>query len=262
VHFALKASPFGSQSHGHNPQNSFFLNAYGEALLVANGYRDLHGSAFHTGHVHQTRAHNAVLVNGEGQIPHSARATGAILRADLAPGRDILVGDATPAYGGRLRRAWRHVVFVKGPAPFVVYYDELVAPAPATFQFLLHAPRPFTVESGEASARVAQPRAVLGVRYLSPLPLAFRQTDGFAPPPTREFPNLWHLEAGTAEPRAELGMVTVLVPERAGRPVAWSATREDHGAGVRVEITVAGRRHVLEFPAPGGDRPVTVTPES
>ena len=86
--------------------------------------------------------------------------------------------------------------------------------------------------------------------------------DGFAPPPTREFPNLWHLEAGTTERWAELGMVTVLVPERAGRPVIWSAKREDHGAGVRVEITVAGRRHVLEFPAPGGDRPVSVTPDA
>jgi hypothetical protein len=47
VHFLLKSSPFGSQSHGHNPQNTFLLNAYGEALLTACGYRDLHGSKFH-----------------------------------------------------------------------------------------------------------------------------------------------------------------------------------------------------------------------
>jgi hypothetical protein len=31
---------------------------------------------------------------------------------------------------------------------------------------------------------------------------------------------------------------------------------------VRVEVSVEGRRHTLEFPAPGTDRPVTVTPES
>ena len=59
VHFLFKSSPFGSQSHGHNPQNSFQLNAYGEALLVANGYRDLHGSKFHYQFVHATRAQNA-----------------------------------------------------------------------------------------------------------------------------------------------------------------------------------------------------------
>ena len=52
--------PFGSQSHGHNPQNSFQLNAYGEALFVANGYRDLHGSKFHYQWVHSTRAQNAM----------------------------------------------------------------------------------------------------------------------------------------------------------------------------------------------------------
>jgi hypothetical protein len=53
----------------------------------------------------------------------------------------------------------------------------------------------------------------------------------------------------------------VFVPERAGRPVAWSARREDRPDRVRVEVTVAGRRHTLEFPAPGTDRPVTLHPE-
>ena len=51
-----------------------------EALLVANGYRDLHGSKFHYQYVHSTRAQNAVLVNGEGQIPHSVAAKGEIVR--------------------------------------------------------------------------------------------------------------------------------------------------------------------------------------
>jgi hypothetical protein len=66
VHFLCKSSPFGSQSHGHNPQNIFQLNAYGEALLTTCGYRDLHGSKFHYNWVHSTVAHNGVLVNGEG----------------------------------------------------------------------------------------------------------------------------------------------------------------------------------------------------
>ena len=41
VHFALKASPFGTQSHGHNAQNSFFLNAYGEALWAVYDLREI-----------------------------------------------------------------------------------------------------------------------------------------------------------------------------------------------------------------------------
>jgi hypothetical protein len=258
VHFLFKSSPFGSQSHGHNPQNSFQLNAYGEALLVACGYRDLHGSKFHYQWVHSTRAQNAVLVNGEGQIPHSVASTGRIVREQFSPAYDYIAGDATVAYGGRLQKAWRHAVFVKGPQPFLVLYDELVAPQPARFQFMSHALSPFVVDAGAARLRVQQPKAGLEVAYLSPVPLTFVQTDGFKPAPAREFPNHWHVETGTTEPRRELGMVTVLVPSRSGQAPVWESRRRDETNGPVVEVTVAGRRHTFRFPTPGGDQPVRV----
>ncbi len=259
VHFAMKSSPFGSQSHGHNPQNSFLLNAYGEALLVATGYRDLHGSKFHYQYVHSTRAQNAVLVNGEGQTPHSATSTGRIVREHFTPGYDYVAGDATPAYGQRLTKAWRHVVFVKGPNPFIVMYDELVAPQPATFQFMLHALKSFQVDEPAARLRLEQPRAALEVAYLAPVPLVLAQTDGFKPAPTKEFPNLWHVEAATTERRREMGVVTVLMPHRAGGIAAWQAKRVETGAGPVIEITIGGKTHTIRFPAPGGDQPVQVT---
>ncbi len=259
VHLAFKASPFGSQSHGHNPQNSFLLNAYGEALLVANGYRDLHGSKFHYEFVHTTRAQNAVLVNGEGQLPHSVNSTGRIVREQLTPAYDYIAGDATLAYGVRLQKAWRHVVFVKGTNPLVVFYDELVAPEPATFQFMLHGLKAFTIDEAAARLRIDQPGAGLEVAYLSPVPLAFAQTDGFKPAPSREFPNIWHVEAGTTEKRTALGVVTVLVPHRAGQAAKWQAKRVDSGGGgTTAEITLGGRTHTIRFPAPGGEQPVQV----
>lgn len=258
VHLALKASPFGSQSHGHNPQNSILLNAYGEALLVANTYRDLHGSKFHRQWVHSTRAQNAVLVDGQGQLPHSAASTGRIVRERFARDHDYVAGDGTAAYGGKLKKAWRHVVLVKGGQPFVVLYDELVAPRPARYQFMLHALSAFAIDEQGARASVQQPGAGLEVRYLSPVPLAFAQTDGFQPPPSREFPNHWHLEAGTTERRAALGMVTVLVPHRGEKTPAWEVTRRDDAREVLVEVAIAGRRHTLRFPAPGGDGVVEI----
>jgi hypothetical protein len=258
VHFTFKASPFGSQSHGHNPQNSFQLNAYGEPLLVANGYRDLHGSQFHYKYVHATHAHNAVLVNRAGQLPHSVRSTGKIVHQDLRRDYDYIAGDATVAYEGRLEKAWRHVVFVKQGHPYIVLYDELVAPQPATFQFMLHALKEFSVDPKAARLRVVQPKAGLDVGYLSPVPLAFEQTDGFNPPPSREFPNIWHVEAGTTQPRREMGMITVLVPYRSGQAPDWAARRTDDANGTAVEITIGGRRHSLQFPAPGRNQPVHV----
>ena len=113
--------------------------------------------------------------------------------------------------------------------------------------------------TSSARLRVAQPGAGVEVGYLSPAPLAFAQTNGFIPPPSREFPNIWHLETGTTEVRRELGMITVLMPQRAGPTPAWSAKRTDDSTGAAVEITVGGKRHTIRFPAPGGDAPVQVT---
>ena len=259
MHLLFKSSPFGSQSHGHNPQNSFQLNAYGEALLVANGYRDLHGSKFHYQYVHSTRAHNAVLVNGEGQTPHSVAAKGEIVREEITPAYDYIAGDATASYGGRLQKAWRHAVFVKGPQPFIVLYDELVAKEPAKFQFMLHGLKAFEINAPAARVRIDQPKAGLEVAYLSRVPIAFQQTDGFNPPPTREFPNHWHVEAGTTEARKELGMVSVLVPYRAGQPPSWQAQRTDEASTATVRVTIDGRQHSIRFPQPGTNGKVQVS---
>lgn len=249
VHFLFKSSPFGSQSHGHNAQNSFQLNAYGEALLPACVYRDLHGSSFHYNWAHSTLAQNAVLVNGQGQIKHSAVATGRITDFRFTPECDFVTGDATPAYGKLLTRALRHVAFVK--PGLIVLCDDLAAPEPATFQFMLHALRPFEVDAERARLTVEQPKAGVTAHYLPPVPLEFRQWDGFPMRMIRAatFPNQWHVEAGTKDKRTELQMITVLAPYRAGKRVEWTAERMESATavGVRIEhgpesITVAFRK--------------------
>ncbi|MFA5190250.1 MAG: DUF4962 domain-containing protein [Verrucomicrobiia bacterium] len=247
VHFLMKSSPFGTQSHGHNPHNTFQLNAYGEPLLMTCVYRDLHGSKFHYSWVHNTLAHNGVLVNGEGQIKHTAAPHGRIADARLTPTRDDIVGDATDAYGGRLKRFHRHVAFVKGDAPFIVIYDDLVAAQPATFQFMLHALKPFDVDEKAAQLSVEQPKAGVTVRYLSPVPLAFRQWDGFEPKPKKPFPNQWHVEAGTRDKLDSLGMLTVIVPYRAGQRTDWKAERVETATTIGVRMTLGGKTTLVEF---------------
>ncbi|MGA4578318.1 DUF4962 domain-containing protein [Limisphaera sp. VF-2] len=219
VHVLFKSSPFGSQSHGHNPQNSFQLNAFGEALLTTCVYRDLHGSPFHTRWAWSTRAHNAVLVDGEGQVPHSAMSTGRIVKAILTPAWDYVEGDAVGAYGGRLTRARRKLLFVK--PDLVVLCDDLAAPRPATFQFLLHGLSPFQVDEAAGRLRLERPRARLTAQYLAPVPLRFRQWDGYEPPPDRAFPNQWHVEASTQETRDRIQVLTVLQVARPGGEPSW-----------------------------------------
>jgi hypothetical protein len=252
VHLLFKSSPFGTQSHGHNPHNTFQLNAYGESLLTTCVYRDLHGSKFHYQWCHSTVAHNGVLVDGEGQIKHTAAPHGKIVDFQCAPGLDYVVGDATDAYGGRLTRFLRHVALVKPgaarpAAPFVVIYDDLEAKSPATFQFMLHALRKFELDEKQARLTVQQPTAGVAVAYLSPAPLQFRQWDGFAPPPTKEFPNQWHVEAGTREKLKRLAMITVLLPYRGDKRPDWSAARIETAAGLGVRVTVDGRTTQLDL---------------
>ncbi|MBI5820097.1 MAG: DUF4962 domain-containing protein [Verrucomicrobia bacterium] len=247
VHFLMKSSPFGTQSHGHNPHNTFQLNAYGEPLLMTCVYRDLHGSKFHYNWVHNTIAHNGVLVNGEGQIKHTAAPHGRIAEARLTPTRDDIVGDATDAYGGRLKRFHRHVAFVKGDVPFIVIYDDLVAAQPATFQFMLHALKSFDVDEKAAQLSVEQPKAGVTVRYLSPVPLAFRQWDGFEPKPKKPFPNQWHVEAGTRDKLDSLGMLTVIVPYRAGQRTDWKAERVETATTIGVRMTLGGKTTLIDF---------------
>jgi len=261
VHLLFKSSPFGTQSHGHNPHNVFQLNAYGEELLSACTYRDLHGSRFHYQWAHSTLAHNGLLVNGEGQIKHTPAPHGRIVDEELTPKYDYIVGDATAAYGGRLTRYRRHIVFVKPDA--IVIYDDVAAKEPSTFQFMLHALAPFTVEDAATELKLERPKAGLVAKYLSTTPLKFRQWDGFTPPPDKEFPNQWHVEASTVEKANEVGMLTVLVPHRKNAAHAWTAERVESDDTIGVRLTREGRTTVVGFrkTAAGNAKEVTLAGE-
>jgi hypothetical protein len=246
VHLVFKSSPFGAQSHGHNPQNSFQLNAYGEPLLTTCVYRDLHGSKFHYQYAHSTKAHNAVLVDGQGQIPHTATSTGRIVESRLIPEWDYVEGDALPAYGGRLTRARRKIAFVK--PDLIVICDDLAAPKPASFQFMLHALVPFEVDEASARLSAKQPKASVSALYLSPTPLTFRQWDGFDPKPDRDFPNQWHVETGTREKVTELRVLTVIVPQRTGQSqVACKAVRLESDTAIGARVWRDGKPVLVAF---------------
>ena len=245
VHLLFKSSPFGTQSHGHNPHNSFQLNAFGQPLLVTCVYRDLHGSKFHYQWAHSTRAHNALLVNGEGQIKHTAAPHGRILDFQLGPDVDYIVGDATEAYGQRLKHYLRHIAFVK--PDIIVIYDELEAAEPSTFQFMLHALKPFELDEENARLAVQFAEAGLVAQYLSPEELSFRQWDGYEPAPDRDFPNQWHVETGTKTKRTQLGVFTVIVPHRREQKQDWTAERIESPSAAGVRLTSGGETKLIGF---------------
>jgi hypothetical protein len=251
VQVRFKASPMGRWSHGHDPHNSFTLNAYGQALLVNNVYRDLYGSPFHAKWVWTTRAQNAVLVNGEGQKPRSADLGGRIVKWQFKDGLDYVVGDATASYEGRLKRALRHVVFLKPDV--VIIADELEAPAPGTFQWMLHAHQAFEVD--EAGQRLITNRGSAGVMvdYVAGQPLKMRQWTGYDPEPDWAYlksvnnpgiPPQWHVEAASVEPAARAFTLTVLRPYREGQAPPPEVRAERQGATLRLAVDGARRKNV------------------
>ncbi len=252
VHFLFKSSPFGRQSHGHNPHNSFQLNAYGEALLPANVFRDWHGSPFHTKWVWSTEAQNAVLVDGKGQSK-SADPFGRIADYSFSAEADYVAGEAAAAYEGRLKRFRRNVVFAKPDV--IVMYDDLEAVQPATFQFLLHALAPFEVQAERSRLGVERPKAGVAVQYLpGTIALRFRQWDGYQPLPETQFANMWHVEAGTVEPRSALGLLTVIVPHKAGQARPWTAERQESDTALGARVRIGARTVTVAFRKNGAGR--------
>ncbi len=234
----FKSSPFGGRSHGYESSNAFLLQAFGERLLIRSGRRDVHGSKHHRRWMHSTRSVNCITVNGEGQLRHTSMAPGKIEGFRTGKEFDYVRGEAGKAYGDRLERFSRHILFVK--PELVVIYDRLEAPKPSTFEWWLHALKPFEVKS-QRDIHTSNDKAACHVSFLVPDGLTFDQADKCDPPPRPRIKlTQWHLKAKTSKPAKRLEFVTLLRPYRSGSAPALgndSVERTDAGYLVRAGLT-------------------------
>ncbi|MBM4084458.1 MAG: DUF4962 domain-containing protein, partial [Planctomycetes bacterium] len=235
IHFMLKSSAYGSMSHSHASQNAFILNAFGEPLAISSGYYQLYGSPHHAGWTRETKAHCAVTVDGKGQEQRSRTANGRI--ADFADTKDFCyaVGDATKAYGGRLEKFLRHVVFVR--PDYFVLFDDLRSAIDSEFQWWLHAKREMKLDEPGQAVTISEGDARLLVRFLSPTPLKFAQTDKFDVPAFKEAPNQWHFTATPTSKRREVRCLTLLAPYRTGGEAELPTVKAlDASSGAAFEV--------------------------
>jgi len=256
VEFAMRSSPYGAVSHGHNDQNCFVLEAYGEPLAIAGGYYNYYSSPHHDKWTRQTKAKCGITYDGGIGQDRGWHAQGRIVHFLHGEGFDAVVGDATRAYGGRLSRALREVVHVR-PGIFVIR-DDVAAPEPHRFEYWLHALDEMDVAEKAREIRIRRPRASLITRFLLPERIEFTQTDQFDPPPKwppdKKFPNNWHLTASTPDPADSAEFLTVLLPAKAGAEGALPETRRltvRNGSSVELRFP-DGRRVLVAFAAPGG----------
>lgn len=215
VYLLMRSSPYGTVSHSHASQNAIAIQAYGEALAISSGYYQRYASPHHAQWTWQTKAHCSVLVDGEGQVTRSPLARGRIVAFDNQEDYCYAVGDAAEAYGGRLQRFLRRVLFLR-PDVFVIC-DELQAREPAGYQWLLHARSPMLLDEPTRRVTISQGQARLVTTLLAPAELKFAQSEGFPVPPERpDSPTQYHFTADTVSKSAETTFLAVLAACRAG----------------------------------------------
>ena len=211
----FKSSPYGSVSHSHADQNAFAIMKGGKALAIPSGYYGpSYGQPHHAEWTRSTKANNCVLVNGEGQVIREQEASGRITGFQERPGLTYVAGDAAAAYMGKLRRWDRHILFLR-PGLFLLL-DDLEAPEPARFQWMLHAFE--EMEVGEAQIISRHDGSALDVRLSSPAGLKLSQTDQFDTPYNDRIPeqfhedlaNHWHVTAETGEDAATVRIGCVM----------------------------------------------------
>ena len=214
----FKSSPYGAVSHSHADQNSFAIMKGGRALAIPAGERyPHHGTPFHTEYTQQTIAHNAVLVNGQGQINRKASANGHLVDFQTNPCFGYVCGDAKAAYGTLLNRCRRHVLLVR--PSLVVMVDDLEATEPVSFQWLMHAREELDLdEPGQTLISHRAPFA-MQVHLVTPDGFDFEQTDAWPLDPKTGFPTTkkkppakqWHFTATTRERSTKRRIVAIIV---------------------------------------------------
>ena len=210
----FRSSPWGDHSHAHQDQNGFVIHAGGEILCCDAGYYTYSGDTYHSRWSRTTQAHNSVLVDGEGQcrgIAHKGKITAFFNTPDAC----FFTGDASGAYGERLEKFHRHVLFIR-PDVFVIC-DDLKASEPREYTWTLNTFERADISERSQSMTIRQRDQRLLVRHLADGPLKYAQNnDRPFPLKTRDwcrfteaFPQQWNIRA-TTEKRASAQILSVM----------------------------------------------------
>jgi len=246
VQVVFKSSPFGTQSHGNEANNSFVLWAYGQRLLVRSGHYDLYGSEHHRNWVWSTRSVNNITVNGQGQSRRTEKAQGRITAFKTTDSIDIVVGEAQKAYEPPLERFTRSIIFVK--PELIIVYDRLQAKEPSTYEYWLHAVNKIAVED-QHNIQVRNADVVCDIDFLVPTGLTFEQTDQYDPNPRPRIKlREWHLTAKTPEKKTQIEFVTLYRPHRAETQLPKEVRLEKIDGGYALEVELLNGKFTVLLP--------------
>ena len=238
IRFMMRASQYGSESHSHGDQNAFVIEAFGEPLAVPSGLYNLYSSAHHHGWTRQTKACNGITFDDAGQITRSTEAVGRFTGFRKDNRLVYARGDASEAYGIRVKVSERTVLFVDNR--FFVLVDRMVPTYESMWTWHLHAVKSMDVRSEEKRVTVRYDRAGLEIAFCHEDALIFRSHEGWDVLPygyddEKDLPEeaaRYHLDVTSIIPVREDVLVTVLCPFRDGLDIPAIETAGGHGARV------------------------------
>ena len=259
----FKSSPFGAQSHGHDPHNSFTLSAYGDR---AAGQQRLPGPLRQRRSTRTGAGHRSPERAARRWRPGRSRTRpslgGRIVKWPISRMAWNTWWAMPPAaYEGRLKKALRHVVFVK--PDLIILADEVEAPKPSTYQLMLHGQGPFFVKESDQQLILDRGEAGVVVDYVSEKPLKMRQWQGYEPQPDHSYlasikspgiPMQWHVEAATAAPADGSFTLTVLRPYRKGSQPSTPVRVERNAGGLGVTVATPSLPEVSVTFDPSGQK--------
>ncbi|MDD1654344.1 MAG: heparinase II/III family protein, partial [Methanomicrobiales archaeon] len=180
----FKSGPF-NPGNDRPEQNSFFLDALGERLVIlpgvsTQGYSD---SSYWTWY-RATIGQNTIMLDkdADSQVIHPPDGSSVITRFLSSSVCDMTQGSAAPVYKGKLSKFTRDLIFVKHDDPgYLIVYDDLAATRAVEFDFLLHGLGSGSVKTntfGIGTISITRPTARLYAKVVSPDSLRYTVLTG------------------------------------------------------------------------------------
>ena len=232
---SIRSSPFGSLAHTHADQNTFNIAYGGKRLFYNTGYRPAMGDPHFLGWYKDTRGHNGILIDGQGQ-PFSDEAYGWIPRFLHGKQISYAVGDASKAYSGEfdnektqlgMKHFRRHYIMLR--PSIIVIYDDLEADHKAEWSWLLHNDKGFEIHPEQRTILAQSDLAKAKVSLFSSSDIDFQVTDQFSVPvdnwtnkvdeegDTIVFENQWHFTGVNKEKSEKMRFLAIFQINPDGR---------------------------------------------
>jgi hypothetical protein len=229
----FKSSPYGPVSHSHADQNSFAVMKGGKALAQPSGARyPQHRSPFHFQYTNLTVAHNALLINGEGQIDRDASANGKLVAFKSTPHLAYVAGDAQRCYGERLDFYERHMVMIRPTVILVI--DDLAGPEPLSVEWLMHAREKIRLDPENQIIESTRYGEAMKTRILTPGRFDFSLTHEWPIDPKQDYPMVtdeppakeWHFTATAREKTKQRRIAAIMLVKENGKYPACDIRQE------------------------------------